>query len=163
VDVNSLLDSVIIRAGFSGDARLTRRFGEGLPTVKTIRKVLEVGLELLIKGCMGQSQNGIEIASVLETGDSSRTVAIDVKERSPSRPVCRVGASLREFIGGGDMQREAGLFLLTSLPSDGHALQADQVDGVFHFSVRMSPPIDKEVGPGGEMGEVSDRGRDENR
>ncbi len=163
VDTNSVLESVIIRTGLDGDSRLSKRLASGLPMVKTIRKVLEVGLGLLIKGCMSQSHNGVEVASVLETGGSSSTVAIDVKELSPSKAVCRVGTSLREFIGGGDMQREAGLFLLASLPSDGHALQADQVDGIFHFSLRMGPPMDKEVGPSGRTGEISDRGRDENR
>jgi hypothetical protein len=61
------------------------------------------------------------------------------------------------------MQREAGLFLLASLPTDGHTLHADQVDGVFRFSVGIGSPIDKEVGPGGWTGEISDKGRDEKR
>ncbi len=163
VDVSSVLESVIIRTGLDEDPRLNKRLGRGLPMVKTVRKVLEVGLGLLIRGCMSQSQNGVEVACDLEKGGPPGTVAIDVKELSPSRPVCRVGTSLREFIGGGDMQREAGLFLLASLPCNGHTLQADQVDGVFHFSARIGRPIDKEVGPGGGAGEISDRGRDENR
>lgn len=162
VDVNSIIETAVIRAGFEGEARLAIRLGMDLPLVKSIRKVLEVGICMLIKGCMSQSNQGVGVTSSLQAGGRSHTVAIDVKELSPSKAVRKVGTSLREFVGGGDMQREAGLFLLASLPSEGHVLEADQVDGVFHFSMRMGPPIDKEVGPGGDIGEVSDRGRDEN-
>jgi PAS domain-containing protein len=163
VDVNGLLKTVITRTGFEGNPRLGMRLTDALPEVKSVPKVLEVGLGLLIKGCMSHSRNGVEIVSAAEAKGPVSTVSIDVKELSPSKPICKVGTSLREFIGGGDMQREAGLFLLASLPTDGHTLHADQVDGVFRFSVGIGSPIDKEVGPGGWTGEISDKGRDEKR
>ena len=163
VDANGLLETVTAGTGSDGDSRLVKHLANDLPTVKSLRKVLEVGLGLLIRGCMSQSRGGVEITSALKTVGSSPCVHIDVKELSPSKPVCRVGNSLREFVGGGDMQREASLFLLASLPADGHAIQADQIDGVFHFSVRIRSPIDKEVGPDGRLGGSLDRGRNETR
>jgi PAS domain-containing protein len=161
VDVNSVVGNVVNRAGLACDSRLRTGLENGLPEVKTVRKVLEVGLGLLIGGSMSQSQEGVEVTSSLEAEGSQCAVYINVRELSPSKPVRRVGGSLREFIGGGDMQREAGLFLLASLASRGHTLEAGHVDGLFHFSMRIGSPIDKKVGPGGRMGEISDRGRDE--
>jgi len=162
VDVNGVIETVIARAGFECDSRLGRQLADDLPPVKTLRKVLEVGLCLLIKGCMSQSRGGVEITSASDAGGSSGSAYIDVKELSPSKPVHRVGNSLREFVGGGDMQREAGLFLLASLPPEGHAFEVDQTDGVFHFSMLIRPPIEKEVGQDGKSGELSDRGINEN-
>lgn len=163
VDINGILESVVAGMGFDGDPRLRKLLASGLPRVKTIRKVLEVGLGLLLKGCMSQSPEGVEVASVLEDGNLQCSVIIDVKELSSTRPLCKVGSSLREFIGGGDMQREAAIFLLSTLPKKCHNLQVEKVDGFFHFSMRMGKPIDKEVGRGGWRGDSSDRGRGENR
>jgi PAS domain-containing protein len=163
VDVNSLLESVVARTGLNADPRLRSLLAADLPRVRTVPNVLEVGLGLLLKGCMSQSQEGVEMASVLEDGASQYPVTVHVKELSPTRPVRRIGRSLREFIGGGDMQREAAIFLLSRLPKKCHNLQVEQVDGFFHFSIKMGTPIDREAGQSGRGGDSSDRGRDDNR
>jgi PAS domain-containing protein len=163
VDVNGVLESVMLRMGLKGEPRLRKRFSDALPGVKTIRKVLDVGLGLLIRGCLSQSPRGIEIVTSQAEGDPPGSVIIDVRELGPSKAVARIGDSLREFIGAADMEREAGLFLLSKLPREFHNAHIQQVDGIFHFSMRIGPPIDIKTGHGGWTGDISDRGRDESR
>jgi PAS domain-containing protein len=158
VDVNEVLESVIIRLGLADESRLRRRLSENLPRVKSVRKILDVGLSLLIRGCISQSSGCVEIASGHGDGDAPYLVTIDVKDLSPSKPVARIGGSLREFMGEEDTQREAGLFLLSKLHKESHFLQVHQIDGFFHFSMAIRSPIEKESGPGRRMGGASDRG-----
>jgi hypothetical protein len=65
---------------------------------------------------------------------------------------------LRDFIGGEDTQREAGLFLLSKLQEESHVLQVEQGDGFFHFSMAIESPIEKESGPGRRTGGGPGRG-----
>jgi PAS domain-containing protein len=158
VDLNKLLESVI--AGLTGaeQARVRLRMPASLPSVKSVRKVLDVGLNLLIRGCISQSAGLVEVSSGPAEGDEPTRVTINVKESSPSRVVKRIEGSLRDIIGAEDQRREIGLFLLSKLPKDSNCLQIRQAEGVFHFSMAFGPPIVQESGPGGHLRSSSDRG-----
>jgi PAS domain-containing protein len=147
VDINGLLDSLISRSGLDGEPRLRRRFADGLPRVKTVRKALDAGLALLVRGCLSQSVDGVEIAT-LPGGRDETTVALELVELSPSRKIFEGHASLREIAGNGDIEREAGIFLLSRLPGDGQTMEIDRAGGLFHFSMKVGSPIDRESGDG---------------
>jgi PAS domain-containing protein len=145
VDINGLLESILARLGIGDGSRLTRRFSDDLPKIKTVRKMLDVGVGLLIGGCMTQSAEGIEIATSPFDGGLPGSVVLSIREKSPSKAIAGIPASLRGLTGSGDLERRAALFLLSKLPKECHNLQAKHIDGFFHFSMMVGPPIKKET------------------
>jgi PAS domain S-box-containing protein len=161
VDVNAVLEGIIAVRDRGADSRIERHLTGGLPPVHTLRKVLETGLDLLIRGCMEESTEGVRVRTGIADVSGFAGVTIDVEELSHTRPVVRIGTSLREFVGSSHMRREAGLFLLASLPPGRHQMLAEDRDGFFHFSLRLAAPIEKETGPSRRTGRSEEIGRDE--
>jgi len=157
VDVNSLIDSVLSRRAIPRASLAAMDLGSGLPGAKTIRKVLETGLELLIAGCVAESDGGIGIRTGLGPESGSEIVEISIREFSPTKPVLKVSQSLRGLVKGRDLHREAGLFLLASLPRESHLVEAKRVDGLFHFSVKLLAPIRKKAGKRQQKGDTIER------
>jgi PAS domain-containing protein len=156
VDVNCVIESIMARRK-TQPGTLNRNLCKHLPAIKTVKKILETGLELLVAGCTGESAAGIEITTGLEQDDGTGVVIIIVKELSQTRPVRKVGHSLREMVKGQNMLREAGLLLLASLPAENHLIEAESVDGFFHFSIKVQAPINKEAGQDKHEGDTTKR------
>ena len=142
VDINGLLEAALLRLGLGDEPGVDKHYSDGLPSVKTVRKMLDVGIGLLIKGCLEQSPGGVGITTA--RGSDGTSVVVTVKESSRSRPLTQV-ASLRDVADGGGTQRETALFLLSRLPKECHNVQAKHVDGFFHFSMIVGSPINEET------------------
>ena len=156
VDVNSLIDSILRRAiPRTSLARVD--LCPGLPRVKTIRKVLEKGLELLIAGCVAESTAGIVISTGSGPDGGAEVIEILIGELSRTGPLLRVEHSLRELVKGKDLRREAGVYLLASLPRESHMVEARKVDGLFNFSVKLQTPIKRKAGKGQQKGDTIER------
>jgi hypothetical protein len=125
--------------------------------VKSVRKIVESGLDLLVGGCVEESPAGIRISTGVEREGSSGLVRITVKELSQTRPVLELKSSLRQLVKGMNMRREAGLLLLSSLPGDNHWVEAEKIGGLFHFSVKVQAPIDTETRKNKYRGDTRDR------
>jgi hypothetical protein len=65
--------------------------------------------------------------------------------------------SLRELTKGRDPRREAGMFLLSSLPGEGHLTGIQKADGLFDFSVKLLEPIKKKAGRSQHKGDTMER------
>jgi hypothetical protein len=157
VDVNSVINSILRRRAIPRTSLAGMDLCSGLPGIKTIRKVLETGLELLIAGCVAESASGIGIRTGPASEGGIDAVEICIREFSRTKPVLKVDHSLRELVRGEDLRREAGLFLLASLPRESHQVEAQKVEGLFHFSVRLLPPIKKKAGKSQEKGDTIER------
>jgi PAS domain S-box-containing protein len=161
VDLNCVVESVLRRNNFETGPNLVKHLHASMPRVKTIGKVLETGLEMLIAGCLGAGREGIEIVTGQWREAGKDLAGIVIRERSRSRPVLEVRDSLREFIGTEDMRREAGLILLRSLPSDTHRVGVIKRGDHLNFSIGILVPMGKGARPGAQTGEVTDRNQDE--
>jgi hypothetical protein len=163
VDVNAMIDSILRRRAIPPSSLAEVDLGPGLSRIKTVRKVLETGLELLIAGCAGASSEGISISTRRcdtngsHQNDRPAPVEIRIRELGRTRPLLKVENSLRELIKGRDPRREAGMYLLASLPREGHLTSVQEVDGLFDFSVRLMTPIKKKAGKSQHKGDTIER------
>jgi hypothetical protein len=152
VDVNGMIDAILRQRAIPRTSHAKVDLCPGLPRVKTIRKVLETGLELLIAGSVAESAAGIAITTGVSGQNGSppaggtAAVEIRVSELGQTRPLLLVKRSLRELAKGKDLRREAGMYLLASLPREGHLAEARKVDGLFNFSVKLLTPINRKAG-----------------
>jgi len=157
VDVNSVIDSILRRRAIPRASLEAIDLCSGLPRIKTVRKVLETGLDLLISGCLAESASGIGISTGPGSQGGAEAVEISIREFSRTNPVLEVSHSLRELVKGKDLRREAGLFLLASLPRESHRVEAQKVDGLFNFSVKLLAPIKRKAGKSQEKGDTIER------
>ncbi len=157
VDVNSVIDSILRRRAIPRASLEAIDLCSGLPRIKTVRKVLETGLELLISGCVAESVSGIGIRTGPGSQGGTEAVEISIREFSRTNPVLEVRYSLRELVKGKDLRREAGLFLLASLPRESHRVEAQKVDGLFNFSVKLLAPIKRKAGNSQQKGDTIER------
>ena len=135
---------------------------EDLPRVKTIRKVLEAGLEMLLVGCVADSSGGVAVAVGPAQGPYGETVEIKVTEQAPRSRVRPIGESLREFRSDQDLRREAGLMLLRSLSSENHRVALDEREGNLVVRIVFAAPAKhgNPAGPAAQRGDASERGPD---
>jgi PAS domain S-box-containing protein len=160
VDMNGVIESLLERKKDLANLKAGKRLCAEIPRVKTIRKVLEAGLELLLSGCAADSGEGIDITTSLVPDKEPPVVRVTVRERDPGKPIVDVGHSLREFIKVDNHLREVGLYLLRSLPQENHHLAVDSVGRTFCFSLDVSAPIENKAGPTTHRGDVSEMGQD---
>ena len=163
VDLNGLVQSIIGRKGLSGNPGLVEDLSPGLPSVKTVGKVLEMGLEILIEGCMEASPEGVEVRTALWRDGGVDVAGVTVDERGPTKPVADIGDSLRDLAADSRLRREAGLLLLRSLPSESHRIAVKNRGNSFSFSAGIVLPIQGKAGPSMRSGDISDRGKDESQ
>jgi PAS domain-containing protein len=161
VDLNSVIESVITRNGFETGPRLVKHLHGALPRIKTIGKVLETGLEMLIAGCLETADEGIEIVTGQWRDGGKDWAGVVIRERSVTRPILEIRNGLRDFIGSGDMHREAGLILLSSLPPDTHRVDVVKRGDHLNFSIGILVPLTDGARPGAQTGDAADRGQDE--
>jgi hypothetical protein len=163
VDVNAMIDSILRRLAIPRTSIARVDLCPGLSRIKTVRKVLETGLELLISGCVTESAEGIAISTGRcnsggpITDGGTAAVEIRIRELSRTRPLMEVEHSLRELTKGRDPRREAGMFLLSSLPGEGHLTGIQKADGLFDFSVKLLEPIKKKAGRSQHKGDTMER------
>ena len=144
VDLNGALRKMLDARGLLG-RRVNVRLGPNLPRVSTIRRVLDDGLDMLLKGCLAESANGVEIITRLEGPDERPTVTLSVVETSPTIPIVEVKDQPRGFLGGRGLRREIGLMLLKSLPERGHAIAVRRNDESYVYSLSfLLPKLRKE-------------------
>jgi PAS domain-containing protein len=158
VDVNSMIESTLKRKNLHSAPHITRTLHSGLRRVKTVGKILELGLELLIMGCAEASPGGIDIVTGQWRESGVDLVGISVRERSMTKPLLDIGGSLRDFIGETALYREAGLILLRALPSDSHLIKAEKRGGFLNFSIGIAVPIGNKARPSTQGGDISERG-----
>jgi hypothetical protein len=161
VDLNRVVECVITRNNFEIGPRLVKHLHGALPRVKTIGKVLETGLEMLITGCIEVAEDGIEIVTGQWRDSGKDWAGVVVRERSGTKALLEVDNGLRGFIGSDDLRREAGLLLLRSLPPDAHRVDVVKRGGHLNFSVGMLVPLTDGARPGAQTGDAADRGKDE--
>jgi hypothetical protein len=161
VDINAIAESVLARKKTAAAQNVIVNLGTGIPSVKTVGKVFEMGLEMLIRGCMEQSPNGIEIETGLWREAGTGVAGVIIRERGVTKPIVEIGESLREFAADNSLRREAGLLLLKSLPSESHRIKVERAGDSFCFSAGILMPIKRKVGPGAQSEESSERGHDE--
>ncbi|MFH1312811.1 MAG: hypothetical protein ABIJ00_06245 [Candidatus Eisenbacteria bacterium] len=160
-DLNGMVESVLRRKNIADSPRLRTNLCAGIPKVKTVGKVFEMGLEMLIQGCLEESPDGIEISTSLWRDHETDLAGVTISEKSPTRPIVEIGDSLREFAADNRLRREAGLLLLKSLPSDSHRIRVEKRGDSFLFSAGISMPIERKAGPSRQSGDISDRGQNE--
>jgi PAS domain-containing protein len=158
VDVNTVIESTLKRKNLHSAPHITRNLHAGLPRVKTVGKVLEMGLEMLVLGCVEASPGGIDIVTGQWRESGVDLVGISVREKSMTRPLLDIGDSLRDFIGETALHREAGLLLLRALPSDSHRIKAEKRGDFLTFSIGIAVPIGNKARPSTQGGEISERG-----
>jgi PAS domain-containing protein len=161
VDINGMVESILRRKEFWGSPALITNLTPGLPRVKTVGKVLEMGLEMLLQGCIEESAKGIEVKTGLWRDRGVDVAGVMIGERGPTRPIVEIGDSLRDLAADKRLRREAGLLLLKSLPSDSHRIGVEKKGSSFLFSAGVLMPIQGEAGPSRQSGDISDRGQDE--
>ena len=163
VDVNAMIDSILRRRAIPRTSLAEVDLCPGLSRVKTVRKVLEKGLELLIAGCVAECPGGVAISTVNcdTTGPSpdyaAAGVEIRIRELSRTRPLLQIENSLRDLIKESDHRREAGMFLLASLPREAHLTEVRKINGLFGFSVKLLAPIKKKAGRSQNKGDTIER------
>lgn len=157
VEPNQVIESVLARRATTRSAVAVKELWPDPPRIKTVRKVLEKGLELLITGCVAESASGIAIITGPGTDRGPEVVEISIRELSPTRPLVELGRSLRELAGTRDCRREAGLLLLASLPREDHEIEAQRVDGLFRYSLRLRAPIQRKAGKSQQKGDTLER------
>jgi hypothetical protein len=145
VDLKLALRDTLEARGLSG-RRIISRFGPDLPAVSTVKRVLDAGLDMLLKGCLAESADGVEIAVRRDAHNEDTAVCLTVRELSPTLPLAEVKDEPRGFLEGKALRRELGLLLLRSLPARSHSLTVRRDDGSFTFSLTFLMPKHKEVG-----------------
>jgi hypothetical protein len=160
VDVSNSAESILKRRNLHSAPHITSNLRSGLPRVKTVGKILETGLEMLIAGCIDASPGGIDIVTGAWREGSTDMVGITVRERSMTRPVAEIGDSLRDFMQDENLRREGGLLLLRALPADSHRIKVEKLGGFLNFSIGIKVPITSKPGPGAHGGDVSERKQD---
>ena len=161
VDINRVIQSVIARRQRDLAGQITTEFCSQIPRVRSTRKILEMGLEMLLLGSAEHCKDGLGVATDLRRHGEVDAVEVSVQERGLTRPVVETGGSLREFAANRDMRRELGLFLLSSLPADSHRIAVERQDGNFRFSLTILLPIRNQAGPSTKKGDYSERSTDE--
>jgi PAS fold len=158
VDLGVVLKSVLARRKELADIDV-KGIADGLPLVKTVGKVLEAGLELLLLGCRADASAGQVAVSVgLTQTSQGDAVEITVAERGRRNPVKAIGASLRDFSPEQDLRREAGLMLLGALPADSHGVHATEDGDSLSFSIRVMVPMNRGAGPATPRSDTSQEG-----
>jgi PAS domain-containing protein len=160
-DINGIVGSVLKRRKLAACSNVIADLGAGIPNVKTVRKVLEMGLEMLIQGCVEESPRGIEVKTCLWQEAGTEVAGVIIRERDPTKPIIEIGNSLREFAADNRLRREAGLLLLRSLPPETHRIRVEKRGDSFCFSAGILMPIGKKARPSTQSGEISERGQDE--
>lgn len=160
VDVNSAVRALLETAGLSG-RRVMVRLGHNLPRVSTVRRVLDSGLDMLLKGSLAESADGVEITTRLEESEDRPAVTLSIRELSPTLPIVEVANQPRGFLEGKGLRRETGLMLLKSLPAKGHTVAMSRKEETLTYSLSfLMPNINKEekesAGGGFEDSESSD-------
>ncbi|MGD9401049.1 MAG: PAS domain-containing protein [bacterium] len=139
VDLNGAIRKIMDTADLSG-RRIVARLAPGLPRVPTLRRVLDEGLDMLLKGCLAESANGIEVVTRLEGPEGNPAVNLTVSELSPTLPVVEVRNQPMGFLEGPGRRREIGLMLLKSLPHRSHAVAVNRRDENYVYSVSFLMP-----------------------
>ena len=143
VDLNAAVRKMLDARGLLG-RRLTVRLGSDLRRVSTLRRVLDDGLDMLLKGCLAESADGVEVLTRLEGPGESPTVTLSIVESSPTIPLVDVKDRPRGFLEGRGLRREIGLMLLKSLPQRGHAIAVSRKDESYVYSLSFLLPKLKE-------------------
>lgn len=139
VDLNEAVRKLLEAKGLSG-RRVAVRLGSNLPRVSTVRRVLDAGLDVLLKGCLAESAEGVELVTSVEGPEENPTVNLRVTELSPTLPIKEIGDQPRGFLEGRGFRRELGLMLLQSLPAGCHGLAVTRNDENFVYSLSFLLP-----------------------
>jgi len=139
VDLNGTVRRLLEAKGLSG-RRVNVRLGTGLPRISTLRRILDAGLEMLLKGCLAESADGVEVVTRLEGPEDDPTVTLSVVEMSPTLPIVEVPDQPQGFLKGTGLRREIGLMLLKSLPDRGHAVAVSRNEESFAYSLSFLLP-----------------------
>jgi hypothetical protein len=161
VDLNSMVESVLRRKKLSDNPGVGMSLSTDIPPVKTIGKVFEMGLEMLIQGCLEACPDGIEISTGLYRERGTVAVGVTVCEKGPTKPIVEIGDSLRAFAADSRLRREAGLLLLNSLTPEDHLIRVEKRGNSFFYSAGIVMPIEREAGPSAQSGDIPDQGRNE--
>jgi hypothetical protein len=139
VDLNGAVKNLLEADGLSG-RRVVSRLAPGLPRVSTLRRVLEAGIDMLLKGCLAESANGVEVMTRLEGPAGNPSVTLSVVELSPTMPIVQVKRQPQGFLEGKGLRREMGLALLKSLPERSHAVAVTRSEESFVYSLTFLLP-----------------------
>jgi hypothetical protein len=139
VDLNGAIKSLLGSKGLSG-RRIVVRLAPNLPRVSTLRRVLDAGLDMLLKGCLAESANGVEVVTRMGGPSESPSVALSIIELSPTIPIVEVKKQPQGFLEGKGLSRELGLTLLRSLPDRGHKVAVSREEESFVYSVSFLMP-----------------------
>jgi hypothetical protein len=163
-DPTSVVTAVLGRRRELEAVKVALAPAETIPSVRTVRKVLEAGLELLLLGAVANAQGGVTMMAGPAHGsgrEARDTVEIEITESRPRAGLAPVGSSLREYRLDQDLRREAGLMLLKSLPPTDHSLAVDQRSEAVVYRIAFAVPAGKGAGPAAQKGGVAERGPDE--
>jgi PAS domain-containing protein len=155
-DVEGTVRSVVARRRELSGVRLALPSGD-LPRVKTVRKVFDAGLELLLLGCVSDAAGGVAMSADAVRDAGSEAIEIKVTETGPRSPLLAVGETLREFRSDKDLRREAGLMLLRSLSTEDHRTVTTQGDQTLVFRVILNVAAQHGAGPAAQRGDFSER------
>jgi PAS domain-containing protein len=159
-DLGAIVKSVLGRRKEYSAIRLVSA-SDALPQVKTVRKALEAGLDLLLQGCLADAGRGLTLAVTQVRGIGGDALEIALVEQAPRSQIAAVGDSLRDFRTDLDLRREAGLMLLKSLPADGHRVTASQAGEALVFKVLFLATSGDMAGPAQPRGTVAESAADE--
>jgi len=159
VDAAAVVKSVVARRKELGEIEV-KYVSEGLPLVKTVSKVLEAGLELLLLGCRADASGRVAVNVGTAQGCRCDAVEVKVTEHGRRTPIKRSGLTLRDFRPDQDLRREAGLMLLEALPSDCHKVEVAEDGGGLVFRVTIMVPINRGAGPAAPLSDSSQEGPD---
>jgi hypothetical protein len=144
VDLNGTLRDLLESKGLSG-RRVVARLEPNLPRISTLRRILDAGLDMLLKGCLAESGDGVEVVTRMEGPEDRPTVTLSIMEMSPTMPIVEVGDQPRGFLKGAGLRREIGLMMLKSLPGRGHAVAVNRNEESFTYSLSfLLPKLNKE-------------------
>jgi PAS domain-containing protein len=157
--VAEVIDSVISRRKELGDVKVSVS-DRDLLRIRTVRKVFEAGLELLLLGCAADAGAGIAVSAGLEHEGRGDAVEIKVTENAPRGPVEAMGDSLRDFRKDKDLRREAGLMLLKRLSTASQRTILGDGEATLVVTLVFKTLLGKGAGPAAQRGDFSEHGPD---
>jgi hypothetical protein len=160
VDINGAVRKLLGTGDLSGRMLLSR-LGRDLPRVSTVRRVLDTGLAMLLRGCLAESADGVEITTRLEGPEGRHAVMLSIRELSPTLPIAEVADPPRGLMEGKGLKRETGLMLLKSLPERGHVVAMSRADGTFTYSLSFLVPKTSKEEKRSASGGLRDRESDD--
>jgi PAS domain-containing protein len=129
-----------------------------LPQVRTVRKVLETGLEMLISGCLAAGGDPVRIIIDIARGRSGDSVNLVLEEQGGTAELSGVSGSLKGLAIDRGLGREAGLMLLRSLAPESHRVTVARRQDCYAYSIAFAVPVGNKAGSGPRSDPPHDQG-----